>query len=84
MGRANMFAVAGPGSRYGLPGAIPAGFWAGLWHGVISPITLLVSLFDSDVRIYERNNNGRFYEIGFLLGVSATFSGGGARVVTAS
>ena len=38
---ANILAVAGPGSRYSIPGAKPAGFWAGLWHGLICPITFI-------------------------------------------
>jgi hypothetical protein len=29
---ANILAVAGPNSKYKLPNAQPAGFWAGVWH----------------------------------------------------
>jgi hypothetical protein len=61
---ANILAVAGPGSKYQLSGAQPAGFWAGLWHGIISPITFLVSLFNLHVRIYETHNRGRLYDFG--------------------
>ena len=43
---ANTLAIAGPGSKYRLPGAVPAGFWAGFWHGLIAPITFVVSLFN--------------------------------------
>jgi len=53
--------VAGSNSKYNEPGAKPAGFWGGLWHGIIAPITFLVSLFVSGVSIYETNNNGRWY-----------------------
>jgi hypothetical protein len=77
----NVLAVAGPGSRFQVPGATPAGFWAGLWHGLISPITFLVSLLSPNVRIYETNNRGRWYDFGFIIGVSAAFGGGGTRVV---
>jgi hypothetical protein len=77
----NVLAVAGPGSRFQVPGAMPAGFWAGLWHGLISPITFLVSLLSPNVRIYETNNRGRWYDFGFIIGVSAAFGGGGTRVV---
>jgi hypothetical protein len=77
----NVLAVAGPGSRFQVPGATPAGFWAGLWHGLISPITFLVSLFSPKVRIYETNNRGRWYDFGFIIGVSGTFGGGGTTVV---
>lgn len=77
---ANALAVAGPNSKYRVDGATPAGFWAGLWHGLITPITFIVSLFNPNVRIYETNNNGRWYDFGFLLGVSASFGGSGSRV----
>jgi len=77
----NVLAVAGPGSQFQVPGAMPAGFWAGLWHGLISPITFLVSLFSSNVRIYETNNRGRWYDFGFIIGVSGAFGGGGTTVV---
>ncbi|QRP50216.1 hypothetical protein [Amycolatopsis sp. FDAARGOS 1241] len=46
-----------------------AGFWLGLWHGLICPITFLVSLFDDHVGIYEVHNNGHLYDFGFVLGV---------------
>jgi hypothetical protein len=72
----NILAIAGPGSKYKQPAANPAGFWAGLWHGLISPITFFVSLFNPDVRIYETNNNGRWYDFGFIVGVSGAFGGG--------
>jgi hypothetical protein len=77
----NVLAVAGPGSRFQVPGAKPAGFWAGLWHGLISPITFLVSLFSPNVRIYETNNRGRWYDFGFIIGVSGAFGGGGTTVI---
>lgn len=52
-----------------------AGFWLGLWHGLISPITFLISLFNNHVNIYDVHNNGNWYNVGFMLGVSAVFSG---------
>lgn len=57
-----------------------AGFWRGLWHGIISPIAFIVSLFSDNVHFYEVHNNGGWYNFGFLLGASATLggSGGGA------
>jgi hypothetical protein len=54
-----------------------AGFWLGLWQGLISPITFVVSLFNANVGIYEVNNNGNWYDFGFMLGVACAFSGGG-------
>lgn len=53
-----------------------AGFWQGLWHGVISPITFLISLFNESVGIYEIHNNGGWYDFGFMIGVSIFFGGG--------
>jgi polyferredoxin len=79
---ANILAVAGPGSKYRLPGAGAAGFWAGLWHGLICPITFIVSLFNSNVRIYEVNNRGRWYDFGFILGASCAFGGSGSKAAT--
>ncbi len=49
----------------------PAGFWAGLWHGLICWITFIVSLFTSRIGMYEVNNAGRLYDLGFLLGATA-------------
>ena len=72
---ANRFLVGGPNSKYAQPGAEPARFWVGLWHGVISPIVFIASLFTPDVRIYERNNRGVLYDLGFLLGVMVVFGG---------
>jgi hypothetical protein len=43
---------------------------AGLWHGMIAPATLIVSFFNSDVRMYEVHNAGSEYDLGFLLGVA--------------
>ena len=57
-------------------GADVAGFWQGLWHGLISPITFIVSLFNDDVNIYEVHNNGGWYNFGFMFGVSIFFGGG--------
>jgi hypothetical protein len=68
---ANSLSVAGSNSKYKEPGAKPAGFWGGLWHGIIAPITFPVSLFVSGVSIYETNNTGRCYEFGFMLGIGA-------------
>jgi len=56
----------------------PAGFWAGLWHGFIAWITFIISLFSDRVAMYEVNNNGGWYQLGFLLGLGA-FVGGGSH-----
>ena len=54
-----------------------AGFLQGLWHGFISPVTFIISLFNHSVSIYEVHNNGGWYNFGFMIGVSAIFGGGG-------
>jgi hypothetical protein len=76
---ANYLSVAGSNSNYKEAGARPAGFWGGLWHGLIAPTTFLVSLFVSGVSIYETSNNGRWYEFGFLLGIGAYAGNGEMR-----
>jgi hypothetical protein len=43
---------------------------AGLWHGIIAPVTLVLSFFNSDVHMYEVHNAGSEYDLGFLLGVT--------------
>ena len=42
---------------------------AGLWHGIIAPVTLVISFFNSDVQMYEVHNAGSEYDLGFLLGL---------------
>lgn len=54
----------------------PAGFWLGLWHGIISWITLIVGIFDQGVKVYEPNNTGGWYDFGFLLGATSIWGGG--------
>jgi hypothetical protein len=51
----------------------------GVWHGLIIPITFIICIFNTNVRIYETTNRGRFYDLGFILGVSISFGGGGSR-----
>ena len=58
-------------------GAGEAGFWLGLWHGLISPVTFVVSLFTDAVSIYEVRNSGGWYDLGFVAGVSVAFGSGG-------
>jgi len=60
------------------PRGATAGFWLGLWNGIISPVTFVISLFDRNVQMYEVHNNGGWYNLGFLLGVIVIFGGGGA------
>lgn len=45
----------------------------GLWHGVISPVTLIMSFFNPTIQMYEVYNDGSQYNLGFLLGVAVVF-----------
>ena len=54
-----------------------AGFWAGLWHGLICIITFIISLFTDSVGVYEINNNGNWYNFGFVLGIIISLGHGG-------
>jgi hypothetical protein len=56
-----------------------AGFWLGLWHGIIAPVTFVISLFSDNVNMYEVHNNGNWYDVGFFLGFGVLLGGGGSR-----
>jgi len=53
-----------------------AGFWLGLWHGLIAVITFVISLFTDSVSVYEVHNNGGWYDFGFILGLMISLGGG--------
>ncbi len=55
-----------------------AGFWLGLWHGVIFPFTFIISLFTDNVHFYEVHNNGNWYNFGFFLGALIALGGSGS------
>ena len=71
--------AAGPNVAVDVPGADGdvAGFFIGLWHGIIIPVTFVVSLFTENVSVYEVHNTGGWYDFGFVVG-AGTFLGGGA------
>lgn len=52
-----------------------AGFWLGFWHGMIVPITFIISLFSDSVSIYEIHNSGVWYNLGFVFGLGGFFGG---------
>ena len=71
--------AAGPNTAEDTPnehGSV-AGCWKGLWHGIISPITFILSLFTDKVDFYEVHNNGGWYNFGFVLGAGILFGGSG-------
>ena len=73
-------AACAPGANPEVGTAAPdgdvAGFWLGLWHGIIAPITFIISLFTDDVNLYEVHNNGNWYDFGFVMGAGILFGGG--------
>lgn len=70
--------AAGPNSleKTGNAEGKTAGFFMGLWHGLISPVTFVISVFSKNVRLYEVHNNGTWYNFGFVLGAGLFLSGG--------
>lgn len=54
----------------------PYGFWGGLWHGMILPLSWIGSLLSDNISIYAYNNNGGWYDFGFVFGLGAFVSGG--------
>ena len=52
-----------------------AGFWLGLWHGLIAPFAFVISLFKDDIGLYEAHNNGHWYNFGFIVGLIIVFGG---------
>ncbi len=53
----------------------PAGFFWGIWHGWIAPVSLVWGFFESNVRVYEVNNTGWWYDLGFYISIIAGFGG---------
>lgn len=53
----------------------PAGFFWGVWHGWIAPISLILGLFQDGIRVYEPMNTGWWYDFGFYIAVISGFGG---------
>jgi len=78
-----MLIVSGCAQHYiGATAADPYGFFSGIWHGVIAPLTIAVNIlswflsligisFLQDIQIIGRPNTGFFYWVGFILGIGA-------------
>lgn len=52
------------------------GFWGGLWHGIIAPVSFVFSLFSDHIAVWAVNNNGGWYSFGFLIGIGGLGFGG--------
>jgi hypothetical protein len=55
--------------------ADPAGFLWGIWHGWLAPLTLIIGIFDHNIRVYEIYNSGWWYDFGFYMAIVAGFGG---------
>ncbi len=53
----------------------PAGFFSGVWHGWIAPVSLIWGLFNDSIRVYEQLNTGRWYDFGFYMAIISGFGG---------
>jgi hypothetical protein len=59
----------------------PANFWLGLWQGLIVFLSFIASWFDHNIVLYQVNNNGFWYNLGYVIGLLVLGAGGrgGAR-----
>ena len=53
----------------------PAGFFSGVWHGWIAPVSLVFGLFKNNIRVYEVINTGWMYDFGFYMAIISGFGG---------
>lgn len=72
-----LFLAACAGRPMGHPGD-PA-LVRGIIDGFLAPVSFVLSLFSDHIRMYAYPNIGRWYDLGFLMGISA-WGGGGATV----
>ena len=83
-GNAGQINVSGVSTPLYAPGTNPSvntadahdrisGLLPGIWHGIISPVTLVMSFINPDVQMYEVHNTGSEYNVGFLIGVAIVF-----------
>jgi hypothetical protein len=53
----------------------PANFLMGIWHGWIAPLSMIVGIFKGNIRVYEVNNSGWWYDLGFYMAIISGFGG---------
>ena len=51
------------------------GFWGGVWHGMIMFPAFICSLFSDNIAIYAINNNGFWYNFGYVGGLGVIIKG---------
>jgi hypothetical protein len=52
------------------PSGVEAGFKLGMLHGALMPLALPSLVTGHDVAIYDANNSGRIYKIGYICGIN--------------
>jgi len=55
-----------------------AGFFSGIWHGMILIFSIIGKVFGADIGIYAEHNSGFFYWLGFIIGIGGLGGGGAA------
>lgn len=55
--------------------AHPAGFFWGIWHGWLAPVSLIIGIFSRNIRLYETANTGWWYDFGFYMAIISGFGG---------
>lgn len=68
-----MFLMSGCADVSNIEQCLPAeehtyGFWGGTWHGFIMVFSFIGSLFSDNIAVYAVNNNGGWYDFGFVGG----------------
>lgn len=56
----------------------PVGFFSGLRDWLTVRIAFIVSWFNSDITLYDAGNNGFWYNLWYILGVTITLGWTGA------
>lgn len=51
----------------------PAGFFWGIWHGWLAPVSLVMGFFNETIRVYETVNTGWWYDLGFYMAIISGF-----------
>lgn len=69
-----LLAACAPGDKTAAP-ENPAGFFWGVWHGWIAPISLIIGIFNPAIRVYEKFNTGWWYDFGYYMAIIGGFGG---------
>jgi len=59
----------------------PAGLFWGFWHGMVAWISFIIGILtNGQFTVYEANNTGWPYNLGFLIGMGSSIGGIGRGV----